>query len=223
MYIKNPTSAVIFRFICLFACAYGLALNIIPFSTSKFLHMMTYFTILTNILCFYVILYCLFVSLRSMFTNSPARYNKNVLFIKGLATMAILVSCLVYHFILKNSDISYTTRGIMEVSKNDFFVHYIVPFITAADFILFQPKGTYKWTAPLKWMFFPIIYMAVIMLVNHYTKNYPYFFMDITTYGIKTFCMALTALALICLIIGYEIVIIDKVLGHYNKSKQKEI
>lgn len=212
MYIKNPTSAVIFRFICLFSCAYGLALNIIPFNTSKFLHMMTYFTILTNMLCFYVFVCCVFVSIYSMFTDKPARYSRNILFLKGLATMSIIVSCLVYHFILKNSDISYTTRGIMEVSKNDFFVHYLVPFVTTADFLLFQPKGHYKWTDPLKWMLFPLIYLTVIMFVNKYTEDYPYFFMNVKMYGVDTFYSALIALTLVCLVAGYGVVVVDKVL-----------
>lgn len=212
MYIKNPTSAIIFRFICLFLCAYGLIINIVPFSTSKFLHMLTYFTILTNILCSYVFVRCVLLSTISMFTGSETQYSNSLIFLKGLATMSIIISCIVYHFVLKNSDISYSARGIMEISKNDFFVHYLVPFFTTADWILFQPKGRYKWTDPLKWIAFPLIYITVVMFVNKYTEDYPYFFMNVRTYGLNTFFSIIVVLGILCLIIGYGIVALDKLL-----------
>lgn len=217
MYIKNSTSAIIFRFVCLFLCAYGLALNIIPFNTSKFLHMITYFTILTNILCFYVFVCCIFVSVNSLIYKHKPHYGRFILFIKGLTTMSILVSCIVYHFILRTGDVNYTSRGLMEIGGKDFFVHYMVPFFTVSDYLLFQPKGHYKWSDPIKWMLFPVIYLITIMFSNKYTEDYPYYFMDIESYGIDNFFITLITLTLVCLIVGYVIVAVDKILIKHKK------
>ena len=159
MYIHNPTSAIVYRFICLFTCFFGLFFNVMPFTASRILHMLSYFTILTNILCLIVYIYCILISTKSLLTGKPAHYSDTVIYYKGLATLSAIVSCVVYNFVLQSEDVTHTMRGIMVIGRNDLFVHYLVPFLTVGDWLMFQPKGMFKWRYCISWLIYPLIYL----------------------------------------------------------------
>lgn len=222
MYIHNPVTAVIYRFICLFLCGYGLFINALPLSPSHILHMLSYFTILTNLLCLYVYIKCIFISSASMLSNELTKYNSTLIFFKGLATVSAVVSCIAYHYVLRKNGLAYTIRGLMIIESDDFFVHYIVPFVTVTDWLLFQPKGLFKWKYIGIWMFFPLIYFAFSMLRYGISGNYPYYFMNINRYGIRTFIFTIFLIAILCLITGTLLVCLDFFINKYFPVKGKK-
>ena len=58
--------------------------------------------------------------------------------LKGTITMSITVTFLIYHFLLSGG---YENRADIIRST---ILHYIVPIMTIADYILFDKKGIYK-------------------------------------------------------------------------------
>lgn len=118
--------------------------------------------------------------------------------------MYITVTFLVYHFIL--SPTSGDLNGL----------DYIVPIMTILDYIIFDIKGIYKIIDHILWLLIPIIYLAFILIKAKigkpfsYGSYYPYFFVDIDKYGLKTVMRNVFFITLFFAVFGYVEYFIDK-------------
>ncbi len=105
------------------------------------------FTTLSNLLCvMYFILDIIYLM---------HNYNKKTLvewfpLLKGITTMAITLTLIVAHFVLKMSFsfVSFTNMSFLGL-------HYIVPIMTILDWILFDKKGFIKVYSPIVWTAVP--------------------------------------------------------------------
>ncbi len=222
MYIHNPISAIVYRAICLILCLYGIFLNLMPFSLSRITHMLSYYTILSNILCSVVFAVCIYISVRALVHNKFAKYGRTIIFFKGLATMSIIVSFIAYHYMLTDQGLVVNTRGLMIIDGKDFFVHYMVPFFTLGDWLLFQPKGLIKFRQPLIWLSVPMLYLGIVMAKSTYLGDYPYFFMNIGSNGYGTFIKYIACIGAICIVIGFLLAFADRMLyqiSHMSKHR----
>lgn len=169
----------------------------------------SYFTIQSNVMC----LILLFWNLRK---EPPALF-------RGLATVCITLTFLVYHFMLRPESL---TLGNLNNLKNlaTSFAHYLVPACVWIDYLLFTPKGGMRLYYPFIWLCYPLLYLAYIMLiykpiggtfiVEGEVCNVPYFFLDtevLGTGGVALWCIAIAAgfLILSCLFL-----LLDKLLSH---------
>ena len=46
----------------------------------------------------------------------------------------------------------------------DRLLHYVIPLAFVAYWMIFVPKGTLRWTAPLVWLIYPLAYLAVSLV-----------------------------------------------------------
>ena len=138
--------------------------------------------------------------------------------LKGPITMSITVTFLIYHFLLSGG---YEDRADIIRST---ILHYIVPIMTIVDYILFDKKGIYKNIDPILWLIIPLIYFLFIFIrakVGGELSNgsyYPYFFIDINKYGIKTVLKNALFITIAFTILGYIELFIDRIILKLSKK-----
>lgn len=230
MYIKSNRINLIFRIAYLFICGFGIIRHLSLDDKIKNINMLSYFTIQSNIVCFFVMICSIchsFVSIRRKRYHDYARVH---LFLKGLALLMITITFLTYNLVLTGTGFSMTAGFSSALSLNDRIVHFIVPALAWIEFLLFQPKGSFKKYDPFKWLLAPVIYFIFIMIKARYVspatygigiKRYPYFFMDVETYGVWYVVKYVLIFAVATLVVGYIIRTIDFILGMIYTKVQK--
>jgi hypothetical protein len=93
-------------------------------------------------------------------------------------------------------------------------IHYLVPLLTVAEWLLFEPHGTMKWYHPLLWLLTPLAYYGYVMVLFHNRvffngNRFPYFFMNYARYGWDFVLGILCALAGVFLVFGLLMLLFD--------------
>ena len=139
--------------------------------------------------------------------------------LKGTITMSITVTFLIYHFLLSGG---YENRADIIRST---ILHYVVPIMTILDYILFDKKGIYKNIDPILWLIIPLIYFLFIFIrakLGGELSNgsyYPYFFIDINKYGMKTVLKNALFITIAFTILGYIELFIDRLILKLSSKK----
>ena len=203
---------LIYRIIIVIVSAIGLYLN---FKFLSFEKGILYFTNLSNLLC--LIYFLVLVIL--MLTKKVKRDDKYYI-IKGMVTMAITLTMVVYNLILRSSDASLVFQG-HQLECN--LVHILVPLLVIFDYIIFGEKGHLKKEYPLIWSLVLIAYQLFVVI---YTINggkfingaaYPYPFMDIDTYGAGKYIVNMVVAFVFFLGYGNIVQMLDNKLGKKKK------
>ena len=110
----------------------------------------SYFTIQSNVMCLILLSW----NLRK---EPPALF-------RGLATVCITLTFLVYHFMLRPESLTLDNLNNLKNLATS-FAHYLVPACVWIDYLLFTPKGGMRLYYPLIWLCYPLLYLAYIMLI----------------------------------------------------------
>ncbi len=155
-----------------------------------------YFTIQSNMLV--VLALVLF-----FFANHDKRTGAIV---RGGAMIYILVTGLVFHFILVPDLPEYFAEG---VTFRHHITHTIAPIGFILDWVLFDRKGL-MYKSDLKyWVIFPMLYWIVSIVHGGISGLYPYFFMDVGAIGFTAVLAWFFALTAFFVILGLLIVHLD--------------
>lgn len=225
MYIQNNTLQRLYRLLFVLLCQTGIVLQYaIVFKIGKVEMLSCYYTMHSNFICLAYFIWLL--SRKDGKKENPT--------LKGAVVVCILVTGIVYHFML-NGAMEAGVGAVGEVSKMDIvanaLVHYVVPIMTLLDYILFTPKGFMTRTGPALWLFIPIAYVGFAMVRPGFSdtmfagfsgkSRYPYPFLDVDQYGVdKVAAMVILILACI-LALGFLLVGLDYALGKINKKMAK--
>ena len=126
------------------------------------LGMLLYYTVLSNLL---VVIFTGYLLLK-MRSGGDSWQSPGILRLKGGVTMSIMITCVIYHFML-------------------------APWFLA-DTIIFDKSRQYKWFDPMLWTSLPLFYMIFAILNGFILKMdvpnakdspFPYFFLNATKYG----------------------------------------
>ena len=143
--------------------------------------MLLYYTVLSNLL---VTLFTGYLLLK-MRDNDDSWQSPAVLRLKGGVTMSIMITCVIYHFMLAPIATDF-------YRLENFLCHYIVPLWFLADTLLFDKRRQYKWFDPIVWTVLPLLYMGFAILnglilkmniPNAKDNPFPYFFLNANKYG----------------------------------------
>lgn len=176
-----------------------------------------YFTVLSNILVFIVTLIVWIKTLKDVVIKKEYEgYNQHALIPKGIATLCITVTGIVFAFILADysSAGNYTVHNLLE--------HYIIPLLFVLDYFFFDKKGKTKWYHPLIWIGSAIIYLpyvfirAVILGKETNLTRYPYFFLNADDLGVSGVAVWCVILVIVFSIVAYLYFTFDY---FYNKKK----
>lgn len=139
--------------------------------------MLLYYTVLSNLLVTIFTGYLLRVMRRS----GENWQSPTLLRLKGGITMSIMITCVIYHFMLAPIATDF-------YRVENFLCHYIVPLWFLADTLFFDKQGQYKIWDPVLWTILPLIYMLFALfnglvlklpVPNSKVSPFPYFFLDV--------------------------------------------
>ena len=204
-------SSIVFKVLFLISCAYGLNLTYHT-APSGFAIYISYYTTQSNILVFVVMFIML---IREFFYRG--KNTRFLTILKSLSTVSIMVTFLIYHFILSpyvNADMSNVAGGYGNI-----LVHYVTPLWFFADYLIFDTKGATRITDPFIYMIFPVYYF-VFSNVRAVTgeqydygsiiSQFPYPFLDYAVLGIYGVTAAFLVILLSVILIGFLYVVMDK-------------
>lgn len=230
--IKNFYLSIILKIILLTVCGYGLCLHISLISIGYNIRMFSYFTVLSNLFCFVITLYYILIETKNKISSFVHKceyvpfqvYTRTFSFLKGMSLMAIILTFLIFHFVVARNKYPLLYHNILVLPEKDLFAHYLVPLLYVLDWLLFQPKNTNTVKCPIYWLSYPSIYLITILIRIFvlpkssplHLYKFPYFFMDIEKYGIRTFCILMILILIVILAIGYSIIGIERLCCFIN-------
>mgnify|MGYP000998930543 FL=1 len=139
--------------------------------------MLLYYTVLSNLLVTIFTGYLL----RVMSRSGENWQSPTLLRLKGGVTMSIMITCVIYHFMLAPIATDF-------YRVENFLCHYIVPLWFLADTLFFDKQGQYKIWDPVLWTILPLVYMIFALfnglvlklpVPNSKVSPFPYFFLDV--------------------------------------------
>lgn len=216
--INNRIASLVYRTIFITFSFIGIFLSS-EILLGKFnTHLFVYYTHLSNILCFIVMLIVLIYNIKKVCSNEIIGYNEKIKKLKGAATIAILVTGVVYHFLLGDSSVA----SFFDI--DNLIVHYVVPFMFVLDWILFDKRKSYTVLDPLTWTLIPAIYLVYALIRGAIVGQdnplqYAYFFIDVNIYGYGGVLLWALGLTAAFLIVGYLMWLIDKIVKIEGKYK----
>ena len=143
--------------------------------------MLLYYTVLSNLLVMIFTGYLLW----KMRREGDYWQSSSLLRLKGGITMSIMITCVIYHFMLAPLTTDF-------YRLENFLCHYIVPLWFLADTVIFDKSRQYKWFDPIVWTVLPLLYMGFAILNGFVLKMdvpnakdspFPYFFLNANKYG----------------------------------------
>lgn len=198
------------------AAMLGVTLNVID-SPDHILARLSYFTNQSNLAV--MLFYSYWGAKKCQGINWE--YHTSFPPIRMALTVSILLTGLVYHLLLAPAVPDSGSGDITIHALANLLVHSLVPCGVLADYLLFDTKGRFRWYYPVYGCLPPLTYLAYvcvyIMLGGHFigrlgSTSVPYFFLDITTIGLRgvtVWCLLL----LLCLLIGGALlVLLDRLL-----------
>src|SRR5690606_27708073 len=177
----------------------------------------SYFTILSNLVVFVAYLVLTVptaISLRMDRAAVPALPR----LVGGMVLVAITITGLVYNFVLvpRNVALGEFTGGDLA----DVLVHTWVPLLTLGDWLLFAPKGRFRWWLAVVWLAAPAAYAMFAFVraevgprLYGVDSRYPYFFLDAYEFGWATVWQNFLWLLVGFLILGLVFVLVDRLIG----------
>ena len=178
MMLRNKTIIFYSRVLLFIAAFLGVYLEITKHGGFG---MLLYYTVLSNLL---VTLFTAYLLLK-MRGDDNSWQNPGILRLKGGVTMSIMITCVIYHFMLAPIATDF-------YRLENFLCHYIVPLWFLADTLLFDKNRQYKWFDPIVWTVLPLLYMGFAILnglvlkmniPNAKDNPFPYFFLNANKYG----------------------------------------
>jgi hypothetical protein len=164
---------------------------------------LSYFTILTNLIV-------AIVSTASALCNAS---NISDTFLTRPSTMSavavyIFIVGLTYSLLLRSI---WDPTGLSLVL--DVALHDITPVLYVLFWFFFVPKGTLRWSQPIYWLIYPVLYVVYSLIRGAITGRYPYYFVDVTLLGYPKALVNTVLLLIGFWIIGLIVVAIDRFAG----------
>ncbi len=138
-----------------------------------------YFTNLSNYFCMAVMAAELWQTLQKQ-ENS---FTSAAPMLKFFGVLLILMTFFVFHILLAGK------RTLQQnLSVSSILLHFVLPILYVADWLLFYQRGQVKWFYPLVFPALPALYLCFIFLRAWLMKGqgrlvYPYFFLDASQLG----------------------------------------
>ena len=155
---------------------------------------LAYFTVLTN----------LFVALAASLplvagATGPGRFfaKPEVL---GCAITSIVMVGAGYHVLLRNA---WNPQGLQLIA--DYLLHYVVPVLALAYWVVFAPRTRPGVLAPLAWCIYPISYFIYALIRGQLTGMYPYYFIDVAKIGLAKVLANSAAMLVVFLLVGMAV------------------
>ena len=125
--------------------------------------------------------------------------------VEGGLTLAILLVGVVYTLLLQKL---YHLTGAALFA--DVLMHKVSPVAMAAYWLLFAKHGPMRWSEPLWWSIYPIVYLVYALVRGAIEGIYPYPFIDVGKLGAEQVALNAAAIAAAFLLAGLALVWLDR-------------
>ena len=103
----------------------------------------------------------------------------------------------------------WNPQGLQLVA--DVLMHYIVPALALLHSVIALRRTVLRWTAPLWWSLYPVIYFVYVLLRGALLGRYPYHFIDVSQLGYALTLRNAVALWLAFLLLAYVLMLVWRV------------
>ena len=216
--IKTRTTQLIFQsFFCAIGfvgivASFGIFDDILNPRWDFYVH----FTNISNYLCIGVV----FAELVHTAKKRENSYVTTAPFLKFIGVLAILLTFLVFNFLLAGQP-DRAPQANWRVGSLCF--HVILPIMYVLDWLLFYEHKKVRWFYPLASVIFPVLYVAFVFIraaivnFNPYVPYlYPYFFLNLDNLGVAGVAKWVAMLFVGFIALGYIFYVIDMLI----KSKE---
>ena len=206
-------SSIIYKLIGASLVAYGITINLV--GSTNMLELMSYFTMISNLMVVAVLSLAALVSLK-VIRIDESLFRK----IKGATIVATILMMFVYNFIL----VQYLRTNIPSYqiySIKDIFIHFLSPIIILADYLLFDEKGLFEYRDAFFFMNYLLVYFVYLVvyellggrfIISGVETIYPYFFLNIEQQGIWLTLLNILMIGLVFTAFGLLLVWVDQIL-----------
>lgn len=206
---------LIYRITFIIICMTGIIMHFDINDRDYNTHEFSFFTIQSNIFCLVVM--CILLIKHFSGKNKTSEL---MVYFKGMALSSIICTFLVYHFAECRIVYPIYENGLFSIPLKSLLVHYIIPFMFLFDWILFQPKGYFKFYYIILWLLFPYFYISCFFTRCHCNDSsafinvpkFPYYFLDYETLGYSKCFGYIGLLVFVLLIINILITTTDYLL-----------
>ena len=212
--IKNRTTQLIYQTIyCTlglvgFFASFGIFDDVQNLRWDFYVH----FTNLSNYLCIGIV----FTELVHTIKKKADSYVSTAPFLKFIGVLAILLTFLVFNFLLAGRP-DRDPQANWRISSISF--HVVLPIMYVFDWVLFYEHKKIRWFYPLASVVFPVVYVAFVYvraaILNFNPQApyiYPYFFLNLETQGIAGVAKWVAILFAGFIALGYIFYGIDKLI-----------
>lgn len=212
--IKNRTVQLIFQS---FFCAIGLIGIVASFGVFDDImnprwDFYVHFTNISNYLCIGIVL----AELVQTAKKNESSYVSVASFLKFIGVLAILLTFLVFNFLLAGQP-DRDPQANWRISSISF--HVILPLMYVFDWILFYEHKKIRWFYPLASVVFPLIYIvfvytraAIVGFNPEVPYLYPYFFLNLDNLGVAGVAKWVAILFVGFIALGYIFYGLDKLI-----------
>lgn len=143
--------------------------------------------------------------------------------LKFVGVLSILLTFIVFNFFIANES---TRDPVLNFKINSVTFHVILPVMFILDWFLFYERKKVKVTYPIISVLFPLCYGIFIFIhaaiynfdssvLNYYGTGpfiYPYFFLNVDTYGAGGVCLWMLGLGAVFIGVGFVFMALDRIL-----------
>ena len=216
--IKNRTTQLIYQTIYCTLGLVGIIASLGVFDDVQNLRWDFYvhFTNISNYLCIGIVLSELIQTVK----KKADSYVSKVPFLKFIGVFAILLTFLVFNFLLAGQP-DRDPQANWRIASIAF--HVILPVMYVFDWVLFYEHKKVRWFYPLASVIFPSLYVVFVYIraaILNFNPDapyiYPYFFLNLETQGVAGVAKWVVILFIGFIALGYIFYGIDKLI----KSKK---
>ena len=216
--IKNRTTQLIYQTIYCTLGLVGIIASLGVFDDVQNLRWDFYvhFTNISNYLCIGIVLSELIQTVK----KKADSYVSKVPFLKFIGVLAILLTFLVFNFLLAGQP-GRDPQANWRIASIAF--HVILPVMYVFDWVLFYEHKKVRWFYPLASVIFPSLYVVFVYIraaILNFNPDapyiYPYFFLNLETQGVAGVAKWVVILFIGFIALGYIFYGIDKLI----KSKK---
>jgi hypothetical protein len=100
--------------------------------------------------------------------------------IQSATAVYIAIVGITYSLLLRHL---WNPQGTQKLA--DVLLHDVVPVLYVAFWIFLVPKFTLRWSDAVRWLIYPLAYMAYTLARGYVSHWYPYYFIDVDTIGLS--------------------------------------
>jgi len=177
-----------------------------------------YFTVLSNILCLVWFVVLAVATGRDISRHGPRGASAPWPRFSGAVMMSITVTMIIYLVILVPEAFTQNT-GYTPFTLTDDLIHIVTPVLTILDWLLFLPKGSFRWYDPPLWALLPYAYLGFAFVYGGFGGTfgggspYPYPFMEVDRLGVGGVAAWIVALTVALEVVAFVYVALDRVLA----------